>query len=280
MKMVNRCALPLYGWTRDERGTTAAERVLGAAFAVAGASETVAYLQAEAEANWIRTNQPEIWKKTHKYLFLSGYLTYRLVGQFVDSVGCQVGYIPFDYKKQTWEGKNGWKWQAVPVEPRMLPKLITQAQPLGQITANASHDTGIPEGLTLIAAAADKACEVTGAGALAPNVACLSYGTTATINTTHSKYIEVIPLLPPYPSAVPMLYNFEIQIYRGFWMVSWFKHEFGLREEKISAEKGIQTEELFDELVNSVPAGSQGWFYNRTGRPDCVSQGLKPVAQS
>ena len=204
----------------------------GAAFALAGASETVAYLQAEAEVNWISTHQPEIWKKTHKYLLLSGYLTYLLTGSFVDSVGCQVGYIPFDYKKQQWEGKHGWKWQAVPVEPRMLPELITQAQPLGKITAKAAEATGIPAGLTLIAAAADKACEVMGAGALEPHVACLSYGTTATINTTHSKYIEVIPLLPPYPSAVPMLYNFEIQIYRGYWMVSWFKHEFGLREEE------------------------------------------------
>ena len=55
-----------------------------------------------------------------------------------------------------------------------------------------------------------------------------------------------------------MLYNFEIQIYRGFWMVSWFKHEFGLREERISAEKGVEAEVLFDDLVNSVPAGSQG----------------------
>jgi sugar (pentulose or hexulose) kinase len=60
-----------------------------------------------------------------------------------------------------------------------------------------------PAGLPLIAAAADKACEVIGAGCLAPHIACLSYGTTATINTTHHRYIEVIPLIPPYPAAVP-----------------------------------------------------------------------------
>ncbi len=78
----------------------------GALFTVAGASETVAYLQAEAEANWIRTHQPEIWKNTYKYLFLSGYLTYLLTGRFVDSVGCQVGYIPFDYKTQAWAAKR------------------------------------------------------------------------------------------------------------------------------------------------------------------------------
>ena len=52
----------------------------GLGFALTGMTETVAYLQAEAEANWIRTYQPEIWANTHKYLFLSGYLIYRLTG--------------------------------------------------------------------------------------------------------------------------------------------------------------------------------------------------------
>jgi len=70
----------------------------GLAFRLGGMTDTVAYLQAEAEANWVHISQPEIWERTHKYLFLSGYLTHRLVGRFVDSVGCQVGYVPFDYK--------------------------------------------------------------------------------------------------------------------------------------------------------------------------------------
>jgi len=177
----------------------------GLAFALMRARETVAYLQAEAEASWIRTNQPEIWKSTHKYLLLSGYLTFLLTGRFVDSVGCQVGYIPFDYKGQRWAPKWDWKWKALQIDPSLLPDLIPQGQLLGQVTRQASEATGIPEGLPMIAAAADKACEVLGSGALEPNIACLSYGTTATINTTHRKYIEVIPLMPPYPAVEPGL---------------------------------------------------------------------------
>ena len=230
----------------------------GAAFAVAGASETVAYLQSEAEANWIRTHQPEVWNATHKYLFLSGYLTHRLVGQFVDSVASQVGYVPFDYKSQAWAKSWDWKWQAVPMDKRLLPDLVPVASPLGAISAEAASATGIPQGLPLIAAAADKATEVLGAGCLEPHIGCLSYGTTVTINTTHKKYIEVIPLLPPYPAAVPGQYSFEIQVQRGYWMVTWFKHEFGLREQKIADERGIEPEELFDELVGMVPPGSDG----------------------
>ncbi len=245
----------------------------GTAFKLAGAADTIAYLRAEAEVNWIRTHQPEIWKKTHKYIFLSGYLTWRLLDRFVDSVGCQVGYIPFDYKAQKWCGAKDWKWQALPINPELLPDIYPQGKVMGTITAQAASQTGIPEGLKLVAAAADKACEVLGAGCLEPDVACLSYGTTATINTTHKKYIEVIPLIPPYPAAEPDLYNFEVMVYRGYWMVSWFKHEFGLREEKLASEKGVEPEALFDELVNRVPPGSQGLVLQPYWSPGLRSPG-------
>lgn len=230
----------------------------GALFRLAGMSGTVAYLQAEAEANWLQTYQPEIWRQTHKYLFLSGYLTYLLTGKFVDSVGCQVGYVPFDYKGLTWSKRWDWKWQAVPMSASLLPDLVPPTRPLGEITTQASSATGIPAGLPLIAAAADKACEVIGAGCVDPHLGCLSYGTTATINTTHRKYIEIIPLIPPYPSAVPGAYSLELQIQRGYWMVSWFKQEFGLREQRLAEERGVEPEALFDELVRAVPPGSQG----------------------
>ena len=230
----------------------------GLAFRLVGMTETVAYLQAEAEANWLRTNQPEIWDKTYKYLFLSGYLTYKLTGRMADSVGCQVGYIPFDYKKLDWAGPSDWKWQAVPISKDKLVELVPPAGTIGEITAAAAEATGIPPGLPLIAAAADKACEVIGAGCVDPRIGCLSYGTTATINTTHRRYIEVIPLIPPYPAAVPGAYSLETQVYRGFWMVSWFKEQFGHEEQQLAEERGVEPEVLLDQLVSQVPPGSMG----------------------
>ncbi|MCD6576414.1 MAG: FGGY-family carbohydrate kinase [Anaerolineaceae bacterium] len=230
----------------------------GAAFTLSGAKPTVQYLQAECEANWIHLHQPDIWKNTYKFTYLSGYLAHLLTDRFVDSIGCQVGYMPFDYKKQNWAANSHWYWQALAITRDKLVDLVPVSGLLGKITPEASTKTGIPAGLPLIASAADKACEVLGAGSLEPNVACLSYGTTATINTTHKKYIEIVPLIPPYPAAVPDLYNLELQIYRGYWMVNWFKNEFGLREQRLAKETGVEPEVLFDKLVRSVPPGSQG----------------------
>ncbi len=65
-------------------------------------------------------------------------------------------------------------------------------------------------------------------------------------------------MIPPYPAAVPKCYSLEVQIYRGYWMVSWFKKEFGHREQRIADQRGITPEELFDELVRAVPPGSMG----------------------
>ena len=230
----------------------------GVAFKAARATETVAMFQAEAEANVLARTEPELWARVQRYLFLSGFLVGRLTGRFADSVAAQVGYVPFDYKGLAWAGPGDWKWQAVPVHREWLPELVPPGTVIGQITAAAAEATGIPAGLPLIAAAGDKACEVLGSGALDPHVGAISLGTTATFNTTHQRYVEVIPLVPPYPAAVPGTFSLEVQIYRGFWMIEWFKREFGAAEVARARELGVDTESLFDDLVAATPPGAMG----------------------
>jgi sugar (pentulose or hexulose) kinase len=229
-----------------------------AALRAIGMRDTVRFFQKEAEANWITQHQPELWARTAHYLLLSGYLNYRFTGRFVDSVASQVGYVPFDYRRGRWAAGWDWKWQALPIRRSMLPELVPAGTVIGEVDARVAQDTGIPQGLPVIAGAADKACEVIGAGCLTPEIACLSYGTTATINTTTPRYVEATRFVPPYPSAVPGHYNTEIQITRGFWMVSWFKEQFGLFERQLALQRGVAPETLFDELVNAVPPGSLG----------------------
>lgn len=227
-------------------------------FKLIGQSDAIHYFRRKTQANWISQNQPEIWQKTAKFLLLSGFLTYRLTGQFKDSVACNVGYLPFNYKKQRWAGPLDWKWHTTALNIAQLPELVEPGESLGVITEQAAQLTGIPQGLSLIAAASDKACEVLGSGCTSADVASLSYGTTATINTNNQGYVEPLTFIPPFPSAIPRQYNCEVMIYRGFWMVSWFKQQFGQREQLRAQELGVSPESLFDELVDEVPPGSMG----------------------
>jgi len=220
--------------------------------------ESLIHAIKDGESNWIRQNEPGIWKKTYKYVFLSAFFNHRLTDKFIDSIGNTIGYMPFDYKKQKWSKVNALNSKLFPIEQEKLVDLVKPSELLGHLTAKASKQTGLPEGLPVIAAAADKACEVLGSGCNSPEIACLSYGTTATIETVNNKYIEVIKFFPSYPSAIPDHFNTEVMIYRGYWMIKWFKQEFGHKEIELSRKTGKRPEELFDEMIENIPPGSMG----------------------
>lgn len=229
-----------------------------ALFTLIGEAGTIDYLRRQAECNWIAGHEPEIWARTHKLLLLSGFHTFKLTGRFADSVGCQVGYLPFDYKRLEWCRERDWKWHAMAVRREQLPDLVKPGQRIGAVTREAALATGLVEGTPVIAAGADKACEVLGSGCVTPDVGCISYGTTATINAANRRYVEPVPLIPPYPAAVPDAYNTEVQVQRGFWMVEWFKQQFGAAEVLEAEKRGVPAELLFDEMIVDVPPGSMG----------------------
>lgn len=225
---------------------------------IVGAKRSVDHFHQQAEANWIAQNQPNLWQQVDKFLLLSGYHNYRLTGHFRDAVASQVGYLPFDFKQLKWAADNDWKWRALPIKGSMLPELLDAGKTLGLVTASAAQETGIPEGLPLIASGSDKSCEVLGSGCIDEKTASLSYGTTATFNINTSQYSEVIPFHPAYPSLIPNHYNIEMMVQRGYWMVNWFKEQFGHSEQQASEAQGVHAESLFDDLLKETPAGAMG----------------------
>lgn len=229
-----------------------------AVFRALKATDTLQHLCRQAEANWLHEHEPQTMRRTHKFLLLSGYLAHRLTGQFRDAVASQVGYVPFDFRRQDWARAWDWKWQAIRLRREQLPELVPAGGQLGVISAEAAAATAIPQGLPLFAAGADKACEVLGSGCLDPRLGALSFGTTATINTIRRNYVEVTPLLPPYPAPVPGHFCTELQTLRGFWMVNWFRDEFGAEDVTRARLEGLPVEAVFERHLEATPAGNLG----------------------
>ncbi|WP_044205024.1 FGGY-family carbohydrate kinase [Flammeovirga sp. OC4] len=223
-----------------------------------GMYDIIEHVILESESNWIRQNQPEIWKNTYKYLFLSGYFHFKLTGFYKETTGNMVGFVPYDHKTHHWTKANDQKHKLFNIPMDKLPELVHPSERIGTITKEAAKEIGIPEGTPLIAGASDKACEMLGSGADQPNIGCLSFGTTATVSTNIPKYKEVIPFFPSYSSAVKGSNNTEIMVYRGFWMISWFKKEFGHQEVLHAEEMNVAPESLFEDMIKEIPAGSMG----------------------
>jgi sugar (pentulose or hexulose) kinase len=151
---------------------------------ISGHQKTIYKLRKRAQANWFKAHRPEFWAKTHKFLLLSGYLTHKLTGEFSDAIASQVGYIPFDYKKHQWQNRFDWRWQALGLTQINYRKWLPSRKIIRATYSRCSATYRFACGFAIVAAGADKACEVLGAGCINASQGALSFGTTATYNTS------------------------------------------------------------------------------------------------
>lgn len=230
-----------------------------AIFKAVGMYDTVIKTAKGIRTNWIIDNEPEVWAKTKKAVLLSAYIHYKLTGTLVDSVASSIGHIPFDYKKKRWYKQSHLQRPLFKMSFDMLYDLIEPGEKVGEgLTAEVSQVLELPRGLPVIATGSDKGTETLGTGCSDEKTASISFGTTATVQLTTKNYVEPIMFLPAYPAVYPHRYNPEIQIYRGYWMISWFIEQFGYDEQHEAKKAGICAEKHMDRYINRIGPGSDG----------------------
>ncbi len=227
-------------------------------FAIAGVKDIVSTQRKQSICNWIMTEQPDIWEKTSKFVLLSTYLNWQLTGVLLDSKANQIAHIPFDSKNKKWQKKRSLTRFIYDVPEEKLCDVCDSGDVIGTITDKVSELSGIPKGLELIATGSDKGCETLGLSVNSADKAAISFGTAATIDFSTDRYFEPLPFAPGYPAVINNKWNPEIQIYRGYWMLSWFKKEFASEEQALALEKGVSVEEILNSHLHEVPAGCNG----------------------
>lgn len=242
--------------TSDPEGAMPAGRML--LFKLAGMEETAKIVYAASAGNWIMRNEPEIWEKTKKYVMLPTYLNYKLTGNLVDSASNMIGHVPFDYKNRCWMKENKLTRCFCNIPLSKLCDLVESGTVIGHITKEVSDLTGIPEGLPLISSGSDKGCETLGLAVTGPDKASVSFGTTATLQFNVKNYVEPQQFMPAYPAVQNDHYNPEIEIYRGFWLLSWYVKEFGAADAADAEKLGCAPEALLDQRIRDLPAGCDG----------------------
>ena len=192
---------------------------------------------------------------------LSGFLTHRLTGRWVDSTAAQVGYLPFDYKALPLGGARRLEMDRRAVEPAWLPELVA---------ADRSRSASSTRPRPPRTRACRPACRSSPrprtrpARSSAPGPSRrtslgLSYGTAATVNVTSDRYVEPIPLIPPFPAAIPGAGTSRCRSTAATGWSSGSSASSATARSPRRTTRGIAPEVLFDELV----AGGAG--RGRTG---------------
>jgi len=228
------------------------------AYRLLGLYQTAKLNSRRTMARWVRQNEPDTWKKVKYYVALSTYFNYLLTDELTDSAANMIGHYPLDFITSKWYKPSHVKAAVFNIPLSMLVPLKKPGELLGKITKTASDYLGLPEGLPIYAAGPDKAAETLGTGCLTHDVANLSYGTSVSMTVPSQIYIEPEPFLPGYPSSLPNLYNLEVHINRGYWMISWFRDNFAHKETAEAMIEKMAVEEILNQQMMKIPPGSEG----------------------
>jgi sugar (pentulose or hexulose) kinase len=189
----------------------------------------------------------------------SGYLTFRLTGELKDTIANQYQYqFPVDMETWKWlEDPEAFSAFRIPVSK--LLDMYLPGEILGGVSAAAAAETGLPEGIPVVATANDKAVEALGSGLIEPRVALLSLGTYIASMVAGERNLPDTKNFFTNLSCIPYRYLYESSGIRGgMWHISWYKSILGAEFERKARESGRIVEDLLEEEAAKIPAGSDG----------------------
>lgn len=123
---------------------------------------------------WLQKNQPEAFLRTRKWLCVSDYINFRLTGEMTTDYSIATRTMAFDIFKCQWSEQI---LQALGMDSALFPLAVPSGSLIGRVTREAARQTGLLEGLPVIAGGHDHLCGSLGAGLLLGNRLIDSSGT-------------------------------------------------------------------------------------------------------
>ena len=195
---------------------------------------------------WLKTNEPEVYRQTYKFLHANGYLVYKLTGKF--SMDISEGGLTqlFDTIKGSWSEDLV---KLCGLDLAKLPDVYNCFDVVGGITKEAAHLTGLREGTLVVAGAMDMVASALGSGVCSPNQVYAAAGTVTAVGvaTDEPSFNQNLHL---YHHIVPGLWIKAAGVDFGGGGLRWFKH--------LVHEKDYTA---FNELASQSKPGSNGLVY-------------------
>ena len=205
---------------------------------------------------WLRQNEPEIFFRTAKFLWLEDYLLYRLTGKYVTERAQQTSSLLLDIQEKSW-------WLAmlefVGITPDNLGQLMDPGQKVGPLLPDIAAELGLSTKTEAVTGAMDQAIGALGAGNIAPGMVVESTGGALGIIATLDKPIfDPQRHIPCYFHAVPNTYCLLPWCQTAGMALKWFRDGFFSLETERSLMEGRDPYDDMTAMAAGVPAGCGG----------------------
>jgi xylulokinase len=204
---------------------------------------------------WIKNNEPEIFKKTYKFLLLKDYIAYRFTNKiFGESTVYNSSYYYDINKLEYYQPMLDY----LDIDKDRLPEIVYTGKVMGNISNQASTETGLSAGTKFVAGAMDQVAGAIGAGNISQGIATETTGTAfAMIVTTNKPVIDKEGRLPCQLHAIKGKYCLMPYSMTGGMVLKWFKDIFF----NSGDNSGLSDNEIYNIMTSEakeIPAGSDG----------------------
>ncbi|MFA5223253.1 MAG: FGGY-family carbohydrate kinase [Bacilli bacterium] len=214
---------------------------------------------------WVEKNEPEVFKKTHKWLDVKEYLIARATGRFIMTPDSAYSTFLYDTRK----GREGWSkvlCDTFNVNMNHLPDILKATDIVGGLSKEAARDLGLIAGTPVFGGGGDATLIGIGAGAVNVGETHIYSGTSGWVSTILDK--QVVDIEAMIASVVALeadRFNYFAEMETAGKSLEWVKDHLALDEIGIYLEKKDITcdkeklyTSLYDYLTETITKAAPG----------------------
>lgn len=248
----------------DSRSTKELEHIINTVgfdrlVSIIGAQPDVAFLP--NKILWFRKNEPELFANTHQILQASSFINYKLTGTMSMDIDQAVRSQCLELKSLRWSEEIA---NAIGVNlDNILPDLKLTSEIIGTVTKQAAVETGLIEGIPVVAGASDASASMFATGLSVLGEAGESSGTTSLVFVgSDSRSATDIPVVTKPCIIDGMPFVFDAPINTSGAALKWYLDTFGQPEKDYAVAHNLDVYTHINEIAlkDSVP-GSGGVFF-------------------
>ncbi len=212
-----------------------------------------------AKILWLRDNQPDIYRQTHKFVHAKDAIVARLTGKFVTDPSDASSMNLYDLRGNQWSSAI---LDAVALPVEKLPEIRPSTDVVGEVQASVADEVGVSAGTPVVIGGGDGACAAAGAGVIKAGSAYNYVGSSSWIALSTPE-----PIMDPayrtftFGHVIPDMFMPTGTMQAAGASYQWTRDQLSLFEKETAERLGISPYELINLEIAQVEPGAEGLFF-------------------
>ncbi len=208
---------------------------------------------------WLRKHEPAHYERVRQVLLPKDYIRYRLTGDFATDASDASGTLLLGLERRDYSATI---CEALGVPMEWLPNVYEGPDVTGHVSVDGARQTGLSQGLPVVAGGGDNAAAAVGSGVITADKALLSVGTSGVVfSPSDALQIDPDGALHAFCHALPGTYHLMGVMLSAGGSLRWYRDTLASEEVSVASRSGADPYTLLAAQAAQVEAGSDGLYF-------------------